>query len=213
MHKHLDGGHPVGTLSVEEFKMFHLDAIQGMRIVQPVTDVHDSLFAGVPVFGDGRIAVRLPKAEADVDLKFISFTLSEFRTFAGLLGEMYGVTGFGADSGVPMTDSFTQLRCVFSDETLAALNHADYYKADPGLELKVIGCRCESCKVAVSEESRKKQKIGGANGKWLAKATCPKCKRKFGENRLYTLANLPSFGARASAAETKEQESDAGKLD
>ena len=37
----------------------------------------------------------------------------------------------------------------------------------------------------VSEESRKKEKLGGAAGKGIAKAKCPKCTQKFGEITLF----------------------------
>jgi hypothetical protein len=39
----------------------------------------------------------------------------------------------------------------------------------------------------VSEESREKEKLGGKEGKKIAKTACPKCKKPFGELPLYTL--------------------------
>jgi hypothetical protein len=39
----------------------------------------------------------------------------------------------------------------------------------------------------VSEDSRKKEKIGGKSDASVAKALCPKCKSKFGDITLYGL--------------------------
>ena len=48
------------------------------------------------------------------------------------------------------------------------------------------GWRCSGCKLVVSEDARKKEKIGGSAGRGIAKAKCPKCKQPFGNNPLYT---------------------------
>jgi hypothetical protein len=37
----------------------------------------------------------------------------------------------------------------------------------------------------ISEDGRSKTKLGGANGKAIAKAKCPKCSGKMGEEPLY----------------------------
>jgi uncharacterized protein with PIN domain len=64
----------------------------------------------------------------------------------------------------------------------------DYYKADPAMKLTVLGRRCEKCGLVVSEDSRKKEKIGGKSDASVAKARCPKCKSKFGNITLYGMA-------------------------
>ena len=47
----------------------------------------------------------------------------------------------------------------------------------------------------VSEDSRKKEKIGGKTGRGIAKAKCPKCEKKFGDISLYSLqSSSPAAG-------------------
>ena len=55
-------------------------------------------------------------------------------------------------------------------------------------KLVLIGRRCQKCGLVVSEESRRKEKIGGKSDASVAKALCPKCKAKFGNINLYGIA-------------------------
>src|SRR5690606_9332506 len=73
-----------------------------------------------------------------------------------------------------------------------------YYEADPELETVLVGDRCEACGIAVSEEGRQKEKLGGKGGKGIAKAKCPKCEQKMGNVPLYTLKSLTEQPAEAS---------------
>ena len=164
-----------------------------LRIVQPIVSTEQSMFAGVPVFGDGQIAVRLPKKDERANPQFLSFTLSQFRRFSKILDEFYGLKAFGAESGVPLQDLFTERRCHFSDEVLLILENLDYYKDDPGYKLKVIGYKCAGCGLVVSEESRLKEKIGDKDAKKIAKAKCPKCTKPFGNLPLHSL-DTPAAG-------------------
>ena len=61
------------------------------------------------------------------------------------------------------------------------LPRPDLYLADPALNAVIGGYRCQGCGLVVSEDGRKKEKLGGANAKGLAKAKCPKCGEKFGQ--------------------------------
>ena len=158
-----------------------------LRIVQPIVSAEHSMFAGVPVFGPGRIAVRLPKLDETSNPQFLSFALSEFRRFSQILDEFYAMKAFGAESGIPLEDVFTERHCHFSDEVLQILENLDYYKDDPLYKLKVIGHKCAGCGLVVSEESRAKENIGGKDGKKIAKAKCPKCTKPFGDLPLYSL--------------------------
>jgi hypothetical protein len=164
-----------------------------LRIVQPIVSAEQSMFAGVPVFGEAQIAVRLPKKDETSNPQFLSFTLSQFRRFSKILEEFYGLVAFGAESGVPLEDIFTERHCHFSDEVLRILENLDYYKDDPGFKLKVIGHKCAGCGLVVSEESRAKENIGGKDGKKIAKAKCPKCQKPFGDLPLYAL-DAPAAG-------------------
>jgi hypothetical protein len=161
--------------------------ITQLRIVQPIASTEQSMFAGVAVFGDGRIAVRLPKLDESPNPQFLSFSLSEFRRFGKILGEFYGLHGLGADCGVPLEDIFTDRFCHFSNQPMRILENLDFYKDDPGFKLKVIGYKCAGCGLVVSEESREKEKIGGKDAKKIAKTPCPKCKKPFGSLPQYSL--------------------------
>ena len=146
---------------------------------------------GVPVFGDGQIAVRFPKIDDTTDPQFASFPLSGFRRFSSILDEFYGIRKFGTESGIPLDDVFTERACHYSDVHLKFLEQVDFYRNDPGFKLKLIGRRCQGCGLVVSEESRQKENIGGKNGKKIAKAKCPKCEKPFGEISLFAFDDAP----------------------
>ncbi|GAB4145730.1 MAG: hypothetical protein Tsb009_18010 [Planctomycetaceae bacterium] len=189
-------------LTATEILTFSPEAIKDVRVVQPAVYAHESMFAGIPVFGEHRIVVRLisdPKEETgkkgekiqhEPQTLFFSFWLSEFRRFGELMAEKFDIQELGEDCGIPLEDSFKEQKCHYSEETLNVLQNPDYYQADPAYDVQLIGRECEGCGLIVSEDSRKKEKIGGANGKAIAKAICPKCKKKFGTTSLFTL-NLP----------------------
>ncbi len=182
---HLSEGKARQDLPCAAKFFFPAAQIPQLRIVQPIVSAEQSMFAGVPVFGDGRIALRLPKLEESPNPQFLSFTLSEFRRFAKILEEFYGVPALGIDCGVPLEDVYSERFCHISNQPLKILENLDFYKDDPGFKLKVIGYKCAGCGLVISEESREKEKLGGKDGKKIAKAPCPKCKKPFG--------NLPQY--------------------
>ena len=47
--------------------------MEKIQVVQPAAYAHESMFAGVAVFGEGRIAVRFPVTDQDKDVKDILF--------------------------------------------------------------------------------------------------------------------------------------------
>ncbi|RMG36414.1 MAG: hypothetical protein D6725_10655 [Planctomycetota bacterium] len=178
---------PVGDLPVEEAQAIDAEGVRTMAVVLPTPYPHESMFAGIPVFGKARIVVRIPSPNPEdaTQLRFLSFTLSEFRRFARLLAARFGMDDFGVEMGVPLQDEFEELTCHYTDQKLQVLQHVDLYQADPAYELEAIGYRCGTCGLVVSEDGRKKEKIGGPAGKGLAKAKCPKCQGKFGVHPLY----------------------------
>ncbi|MBX3444072.1 MAG: hypothetical protein KF774_16835 [Planctomyces sp.] len=191
---HLREGKPLEELQGVEKLIFTADEVRQMRIVQPASSRMDSMFHGVAVFGDHRIAVQLPVNEGDP--QFVSFGLMQFREFSNALAKNYGIERFGADLGIPLSDEVTTLKCHYTDTPIKALKNVEWYKADSASPTVLAGWKCESCGLAVSEDARKKEKLGGANAKGLAKAVCPKCKKKFGEHPQYTLqasAGTPSL--------------------
>lgn len=187
MLEHLKGGKPLSELPVPKQHTLSPDQLQVLKIVQPTVPGEESLFADVPVFGEGRIAIRVPAADTPNERAYLSFTLSQFRGFAQLLADTFSLTGFGAATSIPMTDEFTEAKCHYSDNTLKALlpDRLLYYKSDPAMKLMVLGRKCQKCGLVVSEDSRKKEKIGGKTDASVAKAQCPKCKQKFGDITLY----------------------------
>ncbi|WP_171189603.1 hypothetical protein [Alienimonas chondri] len=159
---------------------------------------HESKFGGEPVFGTGRIALRLPRTggEEDADqppekqkASFVSMTLSQFRRFASAMEEFGFARPYAPDAPIPRTDDAPVHTGHYTDAPVPELARPDLYLADPKLEAVIAGYRCQSCGLIVSEDGRKKEKLGGANGKGLAKAKCPKCGEKFGHEPLYKLAD------------------------
>jgi hypothetical protein len=187
MLNHLREGKPLKELPADAHHVLDSEAVQQIKIAQPILYAHESMFAGVRVFGDGRIAVWLPTMEEDGHPRCASFLLSQFREFSEFLDELFGIKGLGEDCDIPLTDSYNEQKCQFSDEPLAHLKAVDYYQADPTFSLQLLGWKCEGCGIFVSEDARKKEKIGGPKPNSVPKAKCSKCKKKFGNNPLYAL--------------------------
>ena len=161
-----------------------------LKLVQPVVKVHESMFAGVPVFGEGRIAVYLPIAQEAGQQAYCSFPLSAWRSFSNRLRELFGVQLPSAENGVPDSEKAETLSCFVTQAKVESVRNLIYYQQDPSFELELTGYKCKACGAAVSEEGRKKNKLGGANGKAIAKAKCPKCSGKMGEEPLYKLKKV-----------------------
>lgn len=178
------------------------DTFPQFALVQPAPAGTESLFANIPVFGAGRIAVRLPRLTDEKSTAYLSFSLSEFRAFALALQSICGIEAFGANSEIPLTEQYQTFKCHYSEQPVRALQQLEYYQKDPNIKLEVSGWKCSACGLIVSEEARKKEKIGGLNGKAIAKAKCPKCSQKFGSNPMYAIAETPV--AATAAAPTAE---------
>ena len=178
---------PVSGLPVPFQTLVTTGDANQLKIVQPAIPGEESIFAGIPVFGPGRIVVRLPAALDGGSRAYLSFSLSEFREFARLLEKVFGIVNFGQELGIPLTDSISTYKCHYSENELPTLDNADFYLSDPALKPVILGYKCAGCGLTVSEDSRKKEKIGGKNEASIAKATCPKCKKKFGHIPLYGL--------------------------
>lgn len=170
------------------FKKVYPKALLGQFVIaQPTPPGTESLFADIPVFGTNRIAVRIPKMADDTHTKYLSFCLSEFRAFAEALKTVCGIEGFADNVPVPMTEQYAKRKCHFSEAPVLELEQLNYYEKDPGFKLEVSGWRCVKCGIVVSEAARAEKKFGGANGKAIAKAKCPKCSQKYGSVPLYQL--------------------------
>lgn len=174
-----------------EVRSIAADQMSVLKMVQPIVKVHESMFAGVPIFGEGRVAVFLPVETEPGQQAYCSFPLSTWRSFSSVLKELFSVVFPAAENGVPEAEKHETLSCFVNQSKVEAIKSLIYYQQDPAFELELSGYRCKACGAAVSEEGRKKNKLGGANGKAIAKAKCPKCGGKMGEDPLYRIRKAP----------------------
>lgn len=179
------------SLPNAEVRSIAKEELQELRLVQPVAKAHESMFAGVPVFGDGRIAVYLPLQNEEGQQSFLTLPLNLFRTFSDKLKSQFAIELPASENGIPETDSSEALSCFLDQSKFEAVRNLIYYQQDSAYELELVGHRCTACGITISEEARKKKKLGGANGKALAKTKCPKCSAKMGADPLYKLISKP----------------------
>jgi len=205
IREHLEAEKPMEELPAPSHEFIDKETAGQFKVVQPAAYAHESMFAGVPVFGEGRIAVRLPVASDASEHRILSFWLTEFRQFSQALEQRFSIKDFGHLEGVPLTDPILDLQCHYSENPLKPIDpeYLKFYEADPAIELELIGRRCEGCGLAVSEEARRKEKIGGLRGKSIAKAKCPKCEKKFGSTSLYQVAGADKNTGDDAASEAK----------
>lgn len=162
-----------------------------LKLVQPVSQAHDSMFAGVPVFGSGKIAVYLPIAQPDNQQIFLSMTLTQSRQMAAELQQNFGIDLQLAENGVPATDQKEMLKCKLVEIPVEAIRNVEYYENDPAFELEMTGHRCGTCQIVISEDGRARKKLGGVKGKGIAKAKCPSCSAKMGGQKTYRISKSP----------------------
>ena len=186
-------------LTVATKRLIPAEAFSQLVLVQPVPDGVESMFGNIPIFGIGRIAVRLPRSD-DKSTQYLSFSLSEFRAFTWALQSVCGIEAFGSNSEVPLAEEYKTFKCHYGETPVRSLQHLEYYQKDPSLKLEVSGWKCSACGLIVGEEARKKEKIGGLDGKGIAKAKCPKCSQKFGSNPMYAIAEPSSAPTPAEPA-------------
>lgn len=180
---HFADGGGLDGLEVSDKRVLDVPALGLMQVDYPAAS-GGGRFEGVPVFGEGRVAVRLPATGGEELVPFLSMTLSQFRAFSRDVAAAGGPHPFGGDTDVPLEDARESATCHYTDATIESVARPEFYEADPAYETSTAGFRCGGCAVVVSEAGRKKEKIGGANGKSLEKAVCPKCGKRFGRNPL-----------------------------
>lgn len=184
---HLTKDGKLEELPAERHWAIATDEARALPFEQPNEYEHETAFGGVPVFGDGRIGLKLPVGEEGEPLRFLVFSLTEYRRFAKFLAGTLRVRDYGADRGIPLADVPVKLTCHYTEAEFEALPDAAYHQADPKVELQLVGRRCQNCELVVSEDGRKKERIGGKTGSGIAKAKCPKCGEKFGDISLYAM--------------------------
>ncbi len=174
-----------------DVRSISVDDVRSLKLVQPIVKVQESMFAGVPIFGEGRIAVFLPIAREQGQQAYCSCTISGWRLLAARLKELFSLELPTAENGVPEAEKSDTYSCFVNQSKVESIRNLVYYQQDPGFELELSGFRCTACGAVVSEEGRKKNKLGGANGSGIAKAKCPKCSGKMGEDKLFRLKKSP----------------------
>ena len=171
-------------LSVAAKRTFGIQTFAQLSVVQPMPPEVETMFGGIPIFGVGRIAFRVPKLPEDKYTQYLSFSLSEFRAFLNAMQTVCGINSIGENTEIPIVDQYETYKCHVSQVSIRNLRHVDYYRRDPSFKLEVKGWKCSACGIAISEEGRIKVKLGGLKGKSLAKTKCPKCTKKFGNQAL-----------------------------
>lgn len=197
----------VASLPFGEVQSIAPEAVSKVRLVQPVAEAHESMFAGVPVFGAGRIALYLPLTLEDNKQAFVSLPISGYRTLAAELQSRFHLELNAQQNGVPMSEESETLKCKISEMPVTSVKDLEYYENDPDYELELSGYKCGTCGIAVGEAARAQQKLGGAAGKGIGKAKCPGCSNKMGVQKLYSISRSP-----ASAEETEEEEEDVSSV-
>ncbi len=197
-HLRADGG--LDDLPAERHWAVEPEQARDLPFEQPNEYAHETVFGGVPVFGDGKIALLLPTAEDSPERCFLTLSLSQFRRFAKAAG-VFGAKEFGETRGIPLTDATEKQVCHYTDQEFEPLVDSTFHVHDEEIDLKVVGRRCQSCGLVVSEDGRKKESIGGKSGKGIGKAKCPKCGDPFGEITLYSVVpSKPKSAARKPVA-------------
>lgn len=193
----LQANKPLEELDLEEKYALSKEQLMNLKVVQPAASRADSIFHGISVFGNGRISIQLPAIDDKPEILYVSMGITQFWAFKKAVEEKYGITGLGENSGIPEDHAYTIHRCQITELPVKALENLDFYKVDESVELEPVGYQCGKCQIVVSEEGRAKEGLGGKTAKGIAKAKCPKCSNKMGENILYNIKVVE-----APAAET-----------
>ena len=189
--EHIEKTGAVSDLPHGEVHTIPIENLTAVRLVQPVRKAHESMFAGVDVFGEGKIAVYLPLRLDEEKQAFCSMPLSAWRRFAHELKTQFEIELPAKENGVPEKDVHSSPACHYTQTRIESIRNVEYYENDPAFELELTGYRCVACAIAVSEAGRAGNKLGGAKGKSIAKAKCPGCSAKFGNEPLYKITRQP----------------------
>ena len=189
------------SLTDVEVHSISAEQVPEIRLVQPILKAHESMFAGVPVFGDGRIAIFLPIVSDGGLQAFCAQGLTTFRKLHEVLRTNFKLELPANENGVPDADKTDSLNCFINQSRVESVRGLSYYQQDSAFELELSGYRCKSCTAVISEEGRKKNKLGGASGSGIGKAKCPKCSGKMGEELLYRIKKSPGADAAGQSPE------------
>jgi hypothetical protein len=108
-----DGKPAAETSALAKFS-FEPGVLGKLIVEYPPAYEHESTFAGIAVFGEGRIAVKLPPAGAPDEQHFVSLTLTQFRRLQELLDGLFEIQQFGIGCLIPREEDVVQLVCHYS---------------------------------------------------------------------------------------------------
>lgn len=191
----LAAGKSAAKLDVSEKYVFSKEELTNLKVVQPSASRADSIFHGIDVFGGGRIALQLPAVEDKTEILYVSMGITQYWELKKLVEEKLGATSLGENAGIPPEASVSTHRCQITDLPVKSLDHIEFYKADSSVELETVGYECGKCHIAISEQGRQKENLGGKAGKGIAKAKCPKCGSKMGDHLLFNIKQTEEAAA------------------
>ncbi|WP_339909921.1 hypothetical protein [Symmachiella dynata] len=171
-------------------------------IAQPALPLGESLFADLNLFGDGVIGIRLPSVEGSDERLYITPTLSQYRRLVLILAEKFQVVLASEPHGIPLMDQSVDKNCTVNGKDLKILQHVEFYKTDPNIELELIGRECVACGIVISESARRMEKLGGKTGSGIAKVKCPACEQKLGDKPVYRIKPADPTGLEAEEPES-----------
>ncbi len=151
------------------------------------------------------------KPPADPLTRCLSLTLSQYRKVRVWLEELTGKPNFLAHAQIPLENVTEPWKCELSEEQFDALASPEYYLSDPATDTTIVGWLCQCNEVAISEQARAEQKFGGKKPAGLAKAKCPKCEQKFGQNPLHHLTSIVAPPPVEEEKKSPKKKSDADK--
>lgn len=161
-----------------------IGSLAQFELIFPAAHPESAILEGQPIFGEGRIGIKVPKEVDESEVACLSMTLSQYREFCRLLAEFYGYAAFTIGSTIPFFNQTQEVDCQVSKEKFEFLNQLEYYQADDSFDLQLIGWECESCHTHITEKAREETKLGGKGAKAIAKAKCPTCSQKMGNIQL-----------------------------
>lgn len=182
-------------------------ALAEFELILPAAREGAELLEGQPIFGEGRIGIRIPKDVGEGEVACLSMTISQYREFCRLLAEFYGYAAFTIGSTVPFFNDTESAKCELSKDEFEVLTQLPYYQADDSFELEHIGWECEACGIRFTEAAREEKKLGGKGAKGIAKAKCPTCSQKLGSKQLFRIKQ------EEGQAESGDSKSDAENLE
>ncbi|MCA8986089.1 MAG: hypothetical protein KDA78_00515 [Planctomycetaceae bacterium] len=242
---HVRANRPQRALPTDRFEVISAEKWNTLKVIQPGSA--ESLTAGEEVFGPGMIAIELPPPPAEPVVetthpaakkgkkpkkpkkpaappipptRCLVLTISQYREFQKWAAAQTGQEQALLVEGVPLTDEVVSRTCALSEHEFEVLADPGYLQHDPKTPLVEVGWACQCGEVFICEEHRAEQKFGGKKPAGLAKAKCPKCEQKFGNNPLFHLKSVvapepepvPEEKAEKGKAEAKAKSGGLGGL-